>query len=266
MQARLRGLVQGGLVFGLILVTTMGVFAQTNTPRLRVMHAAPGAPAADIYVDGNLVFPNIPYQGISNYVPLPAGNRTLRITPAGQSNSPILEPTLPLAEGRDYTVLAVGRPGSIEAWQITDNNALPEAGRARVRLVHAALDAPAIDICLVGQNSCPVTNISYRNTSDYIPLNAGTYNLEVRRSGTNEVLRNLPDLRVNNGAVYSLFLTGLVQGEVPLQLIVRGDVGQGPDGPPNTGAFLSLEAMVVVFGVMAVLSGGFWLVRRRRKA
>jgi hypothetical protein len=231
-------------------------------PRLRVMHAAPGAPNADVYIDGNLTFPNLNYRAITNYIGLGAGNHTLRVVPAGQNNPVILELTLPFVDGKDYTFLAVGKLDNIQAWQIEDDNTIPPGDKVRVRLVHAAPDAPGVDVCVAGQNTCPITNLNFKNASGYATLDPGVYNLDIRRAGTGEVLLNIPEVRLDGGLVYSLFLTGLLQGDPRLQLVPRIDTGQAPPEPPDTGAFLAPEVVLALFGIVAVLAGGTWFVRR----
>jgi hypothetical protein len=263
MRVYLKRCLQGVLVLGLILTVGVAVVAQAGgSPRLRLAYTSPGGPPADFYVDGNLVFPNVPYRGITDYITLSPGNHTIRGVPAGTSGPVALEPTLPLADGRDYTLLVVGKPDNIQAQQLEDDNNPPPAGKTRVRLIHASPDAPAIDVCLTGQQNCPVTNLTFKGASGYINLNGGTYNLDIRRAGTNEVILNQQDLRLVEGTVYSLLLVGLLQGEPGLQLIIRADAGRPPITPPVTGAFLSPTALMVLTWVMVGLIGGAYVTRR----
>lgn len=53
------------------------------TSEVRFVHAVPGAPAVDIYVDAEKVVSNAGYKAASEYLKVNAGNRFLRVVPAG---------------------------------------------------------------------------------------------------------------------------------------------------------------------------------------
>lgn len=57
------------------------------TSEIRFVHAVPGAPSVDIYVDGDKVVSSVGYKGFSNYLEIKSGNRFLRLVPAGGDTS-----------------------------------------------------------------------------------------------------------------------------------------------------------------------------------
>jgi hypothetical protein len=127
--------------------------------RVRVIHAAPGAPNVDIYAAGATAaaVSNVAYGSATAYLTLPAGNIAFDIRAAGQTGAPAFTtPQLTLAAGRSYTVIAAGRLGSMDAADrfrvlaLTENFEADTA-RARVRVVHAGSDAPTVGID-VGNN------------------------------------------------------------------------------------------------------------------
>jgi hypothetical protein len=58
---------------------------EMGTAQLRVVHASPNAPNVDVYADGSAVLEDVPVGTVSDYLEVPAGERQLRITPAGTS-------------------------------------------------------------------------------------------------------------------------------------------------------------------------------------
>ena len=52
-----------------------------------------------------------------------------------------------------------------------------------MRFVHASPDAPAVDITLP-DGTAIFSNIAFKEVGDYTPVDAGTYDLEVRPTGT----------------------------------------------------------------------------------
>jgi hypothetical protein len=48
--------------------------------------------------------------------------------------------------------------------------------------------------------------------SNFTPLDAGTYNLEVRLAGTNTVVLSLPNVMLAAGKIYTVFAKGFAGG------------------------------------------------------
>ena len=91
---------------------------------VRFVHLSPNAPAVDITLDnGSVVFSNIAYQGIANYVCIPAGTYTFKVSPAGSSDVVLTVPDVKLDANIYYTIYAVGLLGEspgLEAMLVTE--------------------------------------------------------------------------------------------------------------------------------------------------
>ena len=244
------------------------VFAQTGGgPLLRVVHASPNTPNVDIYVDNTLLFSNLSYSRISGYRFVTSGNRTVKALPAGANSETagvIKEAPFPFEDNRIYTLLLVGRQENIELWRLDDDLSPPEPNRARLRIVHASPDAPAVDVCI--NNECPVTNLSFKQDQSF-NWDPGLYTVNVRRAGTPEVALSVPNFRVSPGQIYTVFAMGLLEGNPNLQFVVDNlQGGRPPILPPPTGAFLSppiLALVIIVLSITAILAiGGFGFIRR----
>jgi LPXTG-motif cell wall-anchored protein len=244
--------------------------AQDNMARVRVVHASPDAPAVDVWVNGSVAFSNAPFQGITDYAALDAGSYQVQVTPTGASEPIVIDATLDLAASTDYTVVAVGELANIEPLVLVDNNAAPAEGKAHVRFVHASPDAPEVDIAVTGG---PVLfpNIPFKGVGDYSPVDAGTYDLEVRLAGTETVALSVPGVQLNEGTVYTIFAMGLAGGEPALTAVPSVDavapmpVPEEPVTLPETGGEMSNLWLIAILGAgMALVAGS--LVLRTRKA
>ncbi len=109
----------------------------------------------------------------------------------------------------DYTVIASGLLADIAPLVLVDDNSSPAPGNAHVRFVHLAPDAPAVDIAVTGG---PVLfgDIEFSEVGTYLPVPAGTYDLEARVAGTDTVVLTLPGTALADGTVYTVYATGLV--------------------------------------------------------
>lgn len=186
-----------------------------NTPttaQVTVVHASPNAPAVDIVIDNaappaveDLAFPTN-----TGYVALTAGSRNVKVNVANTATT-VINADLPLVAGKVYSVFAIDSVSSIEPLVLEDDLTAPAAGKAHVRFVHLSPDAPAVDVAVT---SGPVVfgNVAFRGFQGFTPLDAGTYNLEVRVAGTATVALPLPNITLTAGKIYTVFARGFLSG------------------------------------------------------
>jgi hypothetical protein len=245
------------LVLSLALATS--ALAQDSMARVRVVHASPDAPAVDVWVNGAVAFSNAPFKGITSYAELAAGSYQVQVSPTGATEPIVIDATLDLAAGTDYTVVAVGQLDNIEPLVLIDNNAAPAAGKAHVRFVHASPDAPAVDIAVTGG---PVlfSNVPFKGTGDYLPVDAGTYDLEARLAGTETVALSVPGVALEEGKVYTIFAMGLVGGEPALTAVPSVDASYDVTAPAAPVTLAETGGETTTLWLLAVLGGGLLLV------
>jgi hypothetical protein len=261
------------ILIAAVLALTLGLtpmaLAQGGQARVRVVHASPDAPAVDVWVNGNVAFSNAPFKGITNYAELAPASYQVQVTPTGTDSPVVIDANLDLAANTDYTVVAVGQLANIEPLVLVDNNATPAAGKAHVRFVHASPDAPAVDIAVKGG---PVlfSNIAFKGVGDYLPVDAGTYDLEVRLAGTETVALEVPGLALEGQVVYTVFAMGLA-GDGTLAAVPSVDArpaaaAPAPGALPTTGgAMVSPWLIILVAGGAALIIGSLALQRRAVK-
>ena len=252
------------LLAALSIVLALGlavpVFAQSGA-RVRVVHASPDAPAVDVWVNDNVAFSNAPFKGITAYAPLDSGTYNVKVVPTGATEPVVIEADLTL-EAKDYTVVAVGTLENIEPLVLVDNNAAPAAGKAHVRFVHASPDAPAVDVAVKG-GPILFSNVAFKEVGDYLPVDAGTYDLEVRVAGTDTVALEVPGLALQARTVYTVFAMGLAGAEPALTAVPSVDA-QYSDTLPVTGGGASLLYVPVALVAGAALAFGGLMLRRQR--
>ncbi len=191
---------------------------------LTVVHASPNAQGVDVYVGdtkanvSTLSYSNSP-TATSNVTSfeLNAGTQKLKVTPAGNT-APLIELSQNLEGNKDYSLFVINsstNPGisTIKSLFLTDDFKAPAAGKGKVRFIHLSPDGPAVDITAVnGSVSNRIfENKAYESASDFIELDANTYNLEVRKAGTADKVTTLPPLPLMAGKIYTIIAKGFVQ-------------------------------------------------------
>jgi hypothetical protein len=245
---------------------------------VRVVHASPDAPAVDVYANGSRILSGVPFKGASEYLSVPAGTYTFEVRPAGATadSGPDLSVSADLQAGTDYTVMAVDRLSQIKARLFVDNNSAPAAGKAHVQVVHASPDAPTVDIALKG-GPVLVPDLPFGEMKGPLPVDADTYNLEIRLAGTSTVALPLDGVRLEAGKVYTFTAVGLTQGQPALSVLPivytpaavtaphTGDAGLAATRSfESSGSYLPWAAIGVALALSAIFTARTMLVRARK--
>ena len=199
--------------------------AATGDARVRLVHAIPGAPAVQLYVDTTSLVANATYFSASDYQNITPGTRNFRLFPngTGASGTPLASLSQSVATNGTFTIVAYGKPSGTPAPTLlafADDTTTPATGKARVRFIHASPDAPAVDIAVTGGNTL-FTNVASGTSGGYIEVAAGTYGLEVRPTGTTNVALSVPGVSFAAGKVYTVYAAGLLAGTGALALTAQ---------------------------------------------
>lgn len=239
--------------------------AQTDTARVRVIHAAPNAPEVDVFIDGEAVLQNVGFLAISNYLNLPAGDHMVAVAPAGAgADAAVVTSDATLESGSAYTIAVAGTDDLTTA-VYTDDISPVESGKSRVRAIHTLADAQSVDVEVVGGPTL-FEGIAFPNASDYAEVDAGTYDLRLVAGGTNTVFTQWPGTTVEAGTIYDIVVFGSVANlQTQVAITTPSSSGLGgaaqtvPATMPDTGMSTSSG---ILLGLGTLLLSLGWLSRR----
>jgi hypothetical protein len=206
-----------------------GNTAPEGQGRLRIVHVSPDAPNLDVVLDGDTVASDIAYLGSSDYLELSAAGHVMQISETNTSTT-LIDQDVTVADGVDYTVIVGNTLNDIEALVLTDNNGTPPAGTIRVRAVHGAKAAGAVDIYVTEPGADltltgPVaSNVAFEQALPYVETNAGTYQVRVTPSGTKDVIIDSGALTLENGQVRTVIAVEAAGGGEPFNFLVLNDL------------------------------------------
>lgn len=205
----------------LLFILSVSIFAgcsEDNDPvtpaasksNVMVIHSSPNAPAVDLLVDNQLAGTNLTFPNNTGYLEVNSGSRNTKVNVTG-TNTTVIEANLSLVQNTAYSVFAVDSVSKIGAVVLTDDLSTPATGKAHVRFVHLSPDAPAVDITLAN-GTVVFPNRAFKEFTAFTPLDAGTYNLQVRVAGTSTVALDLPGITLQAGKIYTVFAKGFLTG------------------------------------------------------
>lgn len=176
------------------------------------------------------------YQGAQYVVKVQSGKTsTLPITLQQGQGAPVRAPPTTAATAQP----PVWHKTQLQLYQ--DKLALPKAGEASLRVIHASPTTQAVDVLLTpleggrpaGKSEALFSKLSYPNSSKYAAVGAGSYRLQLRLSGTDYMLADLPEVPLRAGTVYTLYLVGDTEDSyvnvIPgVDAVTTGNLAKGP--------------------------------------
>ena len=217
----LGGLALGALAISLACSSSDGSVKPAN---VRIVHASPDAPAVDVYAGTASLARNAAFKAATAYAQVPSGSVTFTFDVAGTTTT-ALSATETLQPDQHYTLMAVDNLASIHTLLITDDGAAPAAGKAKVRVVHAAPAAPAVDIYVTAPGasladaSPAVSNAAFEAVSGVLEVPAATYEIRITAAGSKTPIYDSGSLPLAAGA--NLLLAAVQQnlGASPVTLL-----------------------------------------------
>ncbi|MDX1696218.1 MAG: DUF4397 domain-containing protein [Ketobacteraceae bacterium] len=218
------------------------VITDVDTPaegfaELTVIHGAPAAPAVDVYVSGpdddfaglTPLLEGVVFKDVSNELEVAAGDYRVRVTAAGGSDILYDSGTLNLADGVEYVAVASQVDegfAPIGLTLLTDLADTPvvtvDDARARVRVIHASADAPAVDVDV---NDAEVLgDVTFGNASSYLKLLGDTYNVKVLAADSESAVINT-DLTLDPRQDYSVLALNTLS---EIEALVLADDNSAP--------------------------------------
>lgn len=171
-----------------------------NRAAVRVGHFSPNTPAVDVALDAAgttnsvLTLPNVAFPQDSGYTVVPSGDYDVAVSLASNPGVPVLTLNGASLSGDSSTsVFAIGLLGGsgTQALHLAGyaDDRVPLADKAKVRVIHLAPDAPAVDVVALASDgsiaATLVSDLAYPNaTPADLQVAPGSYTLAVVPTGT----------------------------------------------------------------------------------
>jgi len=247
--------------FGMFIIPGReGFFIELPAPdppkpgKIQVLHNSPDPEldSVDIYVNGQLAFASLPFQGATGFLDIPAGMNRLAVSPAGLVDTAwsafdfevgtVLNVEEFREDGLPYIAVAHGvrNTGDFANSANTDIDFEVAAVEARLEasstdntdfiVFHGGVDAPLIDLILDGELFPIINDLGFGNFSPtYLSLPADeSYQLNLTDNQDNDQIVRAYDLDLTGqgGRVVTLLASGLLApeaGQPEFELLLAGD-------------------------------------------
>jgi hypothetical protein len=195
----------------------------TTGTQIKLIHAAPGVPAVDGYVNGAKVSATTTYSVTDKAAtPKPALNSAQTLAPAAVAG----EVTQTTANGGAYSAFLMGLPGSttngLTIKVVEDKFPAPIASKAFIRFANMVPNGTATDLngtfTLAGATEATktlITNTSYGTVTDFVPIDVNpssttNYKFQMALAGTTTTFGSITiDIPLAPNRYYTVIGRGL---------------------------------------------------------
>ncbi|GBF34752.1 hypothetical protein DCCM_3872 [Desulfocucumis palustris] len=176
----------------------------------------------DVYVNNKAVARDLSYRDFTEYSSFGPGDYDVKVYRAGSEDTPLVDTSLNLADNSIITLATAGKLADIEVLPISDKPGSMNSNRVNIKFVHLSPDAPGVDVT-TGNGTVLFRNVSFKDITEYTAISPGTYTLQLREAGSNDVLLTVPNQSFSGGRAYSAYAVGLAEGEPSLQMLTPLD-------------------------------------------
>lgn len=208
----------GILMIGLVMITaSCSKKKDVGSGLLMIVNASPAFGPLDVNIDGRLVSgAGLASPGNTPYTPILEGKHEVRALAVGGTTN-LLSLTLTTVANANQSLYIYDRPGSLQEFAVEDNYSTPTAGQCNIRFFNLAPSTPQLDIgTLSGATFTPLyTNRVFEVSSNaatnavFKSIAAGTYNFDMRVSGTGASIATANNVVLQSGKTYTIYARGV---------------------------------------------------------
>jgi hypothetical protein len=208
-----------GTVEPLVVTRSAVSMADENNLDVQVVHAAAGVGDVDLYVTApgadlasTSPISTLGYKDSTDVLNIAAGDYQVRLVASGIVAFD--SGTIPLPANSDLTIAAIKTGGTISDSPVKllvldgmgSSIILNTGSKSELRVGHLVDGAPDVDVALDG--NVVLSNVMFKDISNYLPVDAGTYNATVDAGLADPIID--ADVTLDNGMSYSVYAVGTV--------------------------------------------------------
>lgn len=128
-------------------------------------------------------------------------------TTPGSGAIPVTKAAM-LLDGMRYTAFVITQDVSTRAVRVVRDDVIPDSGKARLRVVHAAPGGPEFDVRAAGNTDKLFAGVNFTSEAGYTDLAPTTMSVEIRAAGEDRVLLRIPSMQLRRGTSTTIVVTG----------------------------------------------------------
>ncbi|HYB96259.1 MAG TPA: DUF4397 domain-containing protein [Vicinamibacterales bacterium] len=189
---------------------------------VRMVHAVPLPTSLDVFAGDLVLFDGLAFKAVTPYRAVDGQRHAFALRPAGMTQAkPLSSNTEGLAKGHYYTAIAMPGEGREPDLRIV-NDPLdkPAAGKARLRIIHAGVDAGRVDIR--GANGLLAEDVDFKTITNYRDVDPVDGTVDILTDGQDGPLASFRT-HLEAGRFYTIVIVGNARSDPRLEAFLIED-------------------------------------------
>lgn len=176
---------------------------------VRVVNAVTSGGDVSVLVSDQPLFRDVKPGSVTDYREITNNLANFSVRAAGIADGfMIAEKERILRKGNRYTIFLIAENISKSTLRVVHDDLIPESGKARIRVIHAAPGGPALDVNIAGATDKLFSGVNFTSEAGYKDLAPGTVTLELKAKDRLKVLLRLPAMDLERGTATTIVITG----------------------------------------------------------
>jgi hypothetical protein len=180
-----------------------------GTAMVRFVNTVDGIRFASLRLNDMVLFDSVKAASVTDYREVDQRMAHLSAYGVGlRDTSALADENRMMEDGTRYSAFLVNENMSTYRLRIVQDDVVPDSGKARIRIMHAAAGAPNVDIRAVNGTENLLSNIAFANNGDFKDIEPATLSLQVREQGTAKLLLTIPAMQLQRGTATTVVIKG----------------------------------------------------------
>lgn len=175
--------------------------------KIRLMHAVPDAPNVDVYSNGKLLYSNLGFGSITNYLNLPAEKYNIQLYKTGTKSRPLITEPFEIKPNGVYTISVTYENNEISFFDLDDTHSISNPLLSSVRFINLSPNSQLLSLRLP-ENIVLFNEVSYLETNEYYPISPGIYNFVVV-SADGSFEKYISNVKLRRSQFITIYIIGL---------------------------------------------------------
>lgn len=188
---------------------------------IRFLHAIPDGPSIDVYANGKLIYSNLSFGNVTNYIGISPNKYDIQLYKAGTYDNPIITESIDVLPGETETVNITYENKEISFFTIDDSEPINNPLLAYIRFINLSPTAPLLSLSLP-EGIVLFDQAEYLETNDYYPISPGIYNFVVSATDSN-FEKYISNVNLKAKVFLTIYIIGLFNGKPEIGYILLKD-------------------------------------------
>lgn len=197
--------------------------AQRDNLMIRVVNANTSGPAVSLLADERVLFEKVAATEVTAYKELDDNAVRFSVRPSDQPSAAGESVNREvMADGQRYTAVVLpDDQGAATGLRVLHDDLAPASGKARIRVVHAAVGTGEVDVAIAGHSEDLFSGVNFGMEAGYKDIDPTAGTLEVRRKNEQLRLAQVKNMKLEAGTAYTVVIVG--GPKTPLKAITFAD-------------------------------------------